>query len=318
MVFAEAKSKINWVDKMKYLTVAGLVIWLVLGSGLAVAGTLTVSLEHSTITKAELISSLNFPAENKTAAIINGKAQFNLNANDTGDRFIIINDLINDPIPTRIGDPTKDINQFVGENLQVSVIGNLSDPAYQIKMLPGVNTFWCSDGSSVTSAGRGPGFPYPYIIQSLKTEPQKLEIKMLLFGDLSLGSLPSINNITEYAPSESTHPSTSTSFNPPFSEWVFSHGVDYGGDDSKCNSCHGNLNTIPANLNMRKRDNFIEIPVDKGFCYRCHYGKSGTGAGLVGEPGCQHPYPQNPYGIPGFDAPLAIAALLVVILIRRR
>ncbi len=89
------------------------------------------------------------------------------------------------------------------------------------------------------------------------------------------------------------HPSTMTSINPPFSKWVFgegSHGVDYGGNDSKCSICHGNLDTKPTNLDTN-RDNFTDIPVNNGFCFRCHYGKSGTDAGFVGKPGCQHPYP---------------------------
>lgn len=96
--------------------VAGLLmVCLVFIAGLASAGTLTVHLEHSleydkkvdSIIKAELISR----TENKTATIINGQARFNLTANDTGDQFIRINDLASDLIPTRIDDPTKDINQ---------------------------------------------------------------------------------------------------------------------------------------------------------------------------------------------------------------
>lgn len=316
---------------MKYHTIAVFVICLILGTGLAAAGTLTVSLQPSlggkgtikaeSITKADLVSPFISPEEGstyKTATIINGIAHFNLSANDTGDRFIRINDLNDNLIPTRIDDPTKDINQFVGENLRVSVIGNLSDPTYQIKTFTKTHgawpRVWCSDGTSVEGENTA-----VYIIQSLKTNPQKLEIKELSYSP----DLVSSENITDYTPSAPTHPSTMTSINPPFSKWVFgdgSHGVDYGGNESKCNTCHGNLDTKPANLDT-KRDNFTDIPVNNGFCFRCHYGKSGTDAGFVGKPGCQHPYaPATPTATPtaipktpAFEALSAIAALLAVL-----
>ncbi len=326
---------------MKYHTIAVFVMWLILGTGLAAAGTLTVSLQPSldgkweiiratSITKADPVSPFISPKEGaiyKTATIINGIAQFNLSANDTGDRFIRINDLNDDLIPTRIDDPTKDINQFVGQKLRVSVIGNLSDPIYQIKTFTKTDgvwpKVWCSDGTSVEGKGTA-----VYIIQSLKTKPQKLEIKYLV----SVSSEPTVTNITDYTSSAPTHPSTMTSIYPPFSKWVFgegSHGVDYGGNDSKCNVCHGNLDTKPANLDT-KRNNFTDIQVNNGFCFRCHYGKSGTDAGFVGEPGCRHPYPTNPIPptttakptampkAPAFETLSAIAALLVVVLIGRK
>ncbi len=325
---------------MKYHAIAVFVIWFVLGTGLVAAGTLTVSLQHSldgkgdiiratSITKADIVSPFISPEEGstyKTATIINGIAQFNLSANDTGDRFIRINDLNDDLIPTRIDDPTKDINQFVGENLRVSVIGNLSDPTYQIKTFTKTHgvwpRVWCSDGTSVEGEGTA-----VYIIQSLKTKPQKLEIKYLVL----VSSKPTVRNITDYLPYAPTHPSTMTSISLPFSKWVFgegSHGVDYGENENKCNTCHGNLDTKPANLDT-KPDNFTDIPVNNGFCFRCHYSKSGTDAGFVGEPGCRHPYsftgpatttstPTATPKTPAFEALWAIAALLVVVLIGRK
>jgi hypothetical protein len=171
-----------------------------------------------------------------------------------------------------------------------------------------------------------------YIIQSLKTKPQKLEIKYVVLVSSEL------TNITDYTPAASIHPSTMTSINPPFSKWVFGeggHGVDYGGNDSKCSTCHGNLDTKPTNLDTN-RDNFTDIPVNNGFCFRCHYGKSGTDAGFVGKPGCQHPYPAPQFTpatttakptaastttmpkTPAFEALSTIAALLAVLLIGRK
>ncbi len=227
------------------------------------------------------VSGIIYNTAYKTATIINGTAQFNLSAADAGDRFIRINDLNDNLIPTRIDDPTKGIAQFVGQNLRESVIGNLSDPTYRIKTFPsgqGNPIVRCTDGTGV-------GFDSLYVILSLKTNPQKLEINglsnSLTSGNIVIISAESVTNFTPTAP---THPSTSTSINPPFSKWVFgkgSHGDDYGGNDSKCSTCHGNLDAEPAS--------FSEITINKGFCFRCHYGKGGTDAGFAGQIGCEHP-----------------------------
>ncbi len=349
---------------MKYHTIAVFVICLILGTRLAAAGTLTVSLSPSldddgvirtmSIMKAVLSSpdgalpdgsfaisrggyGVMYNTAYKNATITNGTAQFNLSAGDTGDRFIRINDLNDNLIPIRIDDPTKDINQFVEQNLRVSVIGNLSDPTYRIKTFPngqGNPVVMCTDGTSV-------GFDSVYIVLSLKTNPQKLEIDQLTNnlemsypGNFS-GNIVIIvaGSVIDYTPTAPTHPSTSTSINPSFSKWVFregSHRNDYSGNDSKCSTCHGNLNTKPAS--------FSEIAVNNGFCFRCHYGKSGTDAGFAGQIGCRHPYPApqftpatttekptaTPTAIPtsipktpAFEALSAISALLVMILVRR-
>ena len=195
---------------MKYQTVAVLVvIWLVLATGLAEAGTLTVSLSPSldgngtikaaSITKAVLSSidgalpdgsfvvssggyGIKFNTSYKNATIINGTAKFNLSTGDVssgyysgsqleGASVMRINDLNDDLIPTRIDDPTKDIHQYVGEKLRVSVIGNLSDPTYRIETFSkgqGKNpVVKCTDGTGVI-------FDSIYIIISLKTNPQEL------------------------------------------------------------------------------------------------------------------------------------------------
>jgi hypothetical protein len=352
------KHKRNVVNKS---IVAGLVVSLILGTGLAAAGTLTVILQPSlgsqgdtiratSITKAVLSSpdgvlpnglfvisrgesGVTYNTSYKTATIINGTAQFNLSAGDAGDRFIRINDLNDNLIPTRIDDPTKGIAQFVGQNLRESVIGNLSDPTYRIKTFPdgqGNPVVKCTDGTGV-------GFDSVYIILSLKTTPQKLEISQLTNnlemshpGNFS-GNLIRISagNVINYTPAAPTH-RISTEFNPPFSKWVFGHGDDYGGNDSKCSNCHGNLDTKPTS--------FSEITVNNGFCFRCHNGKDGTDAGFVGQLGCEHPYPAPPETMitptstakptaiptttatpktPAFEALMAISALLMAVLIRR-
>ncbi|MCZ7391956.1 MAG: cytochrome c3 family protein [Candidatus Methanoperedens sp.] len=359
---------------MKYQTVAGLVvIWLVLATGLAEAGTLTVSLSPSldgngtikaaSITKAVLSSidgalpdgsfvvssggyGIKFNTSYKNATIINGTAKFNLSTGDVssgyysgsqleGASVMRINDLNDDLIPTRIDDPTKDIHQYVGEKLRVSVIGNLSDPTYRIETFSkgqGKNpVVKCTDGTGVI-------FDSIYIIISLKTNPQELEIKAIRDGlEMSQPGnfsgnilIISAERITNFTPTAPTHPSTSTAINPLFSKWVFGHGDDYGGNDSKCSNCHGNLDTKPAS--------FSEITVNNGFCFRCHNGKGGADAGFAGQVGCMHPYPPppelmitptptvTPTAIPttatpktsAFEALSAIAALLSVLLIKRK
>ncbi len=279
---------------MKYHTIAVFMIWFALSTGLAAAGTLTLTLEPSldgkgdiratSITDAKLsdfqgIMVLNDKIYN-AATITNGTARFSLRSNgyewnpygDAGNRYIMINNLYSDLIPTRI-EPTKDIHQFVGQKLQVSVIGNLSDPTYRIE------TFTMEQGKHPTVSYSDGNYspevlgPYDgdvYTVLSLKTNPN--------FQDITLGAprLGREQKILDYTPTASTHPSTSTSINPSFSKWMFgegSHGVDYGGNDSKCSTCHGNLDTKPAK--------FSEITVNNGFCFRCHYGKGGVEKGFT-------------------------------------
>ncbi len=294
----------TYVDSQTlYAGGANFVYFAIIDSG--AGGTLTVSLQPdldgkgdiraTSITKALLsspdgalpsdsfaigsgVSGVIYNTAYKTATIINGTAQFNLSAEDEGDRFIRINDLNDNLIPTRIDDPTKNINQFVGRNARESVIGNLSDPTYRIKTFPngqGNPIVKCIDGTGVM-------FGSIYTILSLKTNPQKLEINQLT-NSLTSGNIMIIDagSVTNYKPATVVHPNTSTSMNQPFSKWVFSHGDDYGGNDSKCGDCHGNLDAEPAS--------FSEITLNYGFCFRCNYGKSGTDAGFAGQIGCEHP-----------------------------
>ncbi len=329
---------------MKYHIIAVFVICLILGTGLAAAGTLTLTLEPSidgkgdikatSITQALLsrydgimiICRVYSPCITyKAATITNGTAKFNLSNEDAGTRYIMINNLSDDNIPTRIDDPTKDIQQFVGRKLQVSIIGSLSDPTYRIKTFtarqgynhPLVNY---PDGNySPEVLGRFGGDAYTVL--SLKTNPQRFQV--ITLGAPHLGKN---QEITDYTPTAPTHPSTSTSTNPSFSKWMYgegSHGFDYGGNDSKCSICHGNLDTKPAN--------FSDITVNNGFCFRCHYGKGGTDNGFIVD--LTRFRPRQPTTTtakltaapttaipktPGFEVLSVIAALLAVLLIGRK
>ncbi len=320
--------------------VVGLVVSLILGTGLAAAGTLTVSLSPSldskgdiiraiSITKAELLEANVFvtaPAAVGTV-VSDNMVLFNLSGIAPGDYFIRLNNRSDEIFPTRIDDPTKGINQFVGQTLRVSVISsNLSDPVYIFKTyLNGLGPVNCSDGYQVSQNS--------YIRLSLKTDPQKLEVNGFEIYQELYDYIIGGRRLLDYTPTTPIHPSTSTSTSPLFSKWVFSHGDDYNRNDSKCSSCHGNLETKPAS--------FSDIAVNNGFCYRCHSGPYIPIVWLVQEDVC----PYHPHAIstttsiptqtstpkptasltttsapatPAFEALLAISALLMAVLIRRR
>ncbi len=130
-------------------------------------------------------------------------------------------------------------------------------------------------------------------------------------------------------PTIATHPSTSTSTNPPFSTWIFSesdHADDYNGTDSKCNTCHGSLDTKPATFSL--------ITTSNGWCYRCHYGKIGVDAGFIDTTAALAATPTSAAvtstptattavstatpKTPAFETLFAISALLITVLVRRR
>jgi hypothetical protein len=327
---------------MKSYIIAVFVVWFVLGTGLVAAGTLILHLEPildgkgdiraTSITDAKLCDFQGICVLNgipyKTATITNGTAKFSLSDRDAGVRLILINNLNDDLIPTRIDDPTKDIHQFVGEKLRVSVIGNLSDPTYRIE------TFTTGQGYDHPAVSYSDGNYSPevlgmfygdiYTVLSLKTNPS---FQVTTLGSSRAGRGQSINSFTPTAP---THPSTSTSINPSFSKWMFgegSHGNDYDGNDSKCNTCHGNLDTKPLK--------FSDVTVNNGFCFRCHYGKGGSDKGFIVDTiglgiGTAAPTTANPTTVPytpaattakpiatpktpAFEALSAIVALLAVL-----
>ncbi len=317
-------------QKIKYSVIAVFVIWLVLGTELAAAGTLTVTLEPSldgkgdiiraiSITKAELLevhAIITKPAAMGTVTSDNS-AQFDLSSIKPGDYFIRLNNRSDDIFPTRIDDPTKEISQFAGQTLRVSVIGNLSDPVYIFKTyFNGLGPVNCSDGWKESSDS--------YIKLSLKTNPQELEVNEFGIYDNQIAA----GKVLDYTPTAPNHPNTSTSTNPPFSKWVFSHGADYGGNDSKCSDCHGNLDAKPAS--------FSEITVNNSFCYRCHYPFIPTIVWLVQEDVCPyHPHMAPPMitptptatptatptptpKTPSFEVISAIVALVIVFLIARK
>ncbi len=330
-------SRISLVNK----SIIGLVVWLILVTGLVAAqtgtaGKLTLSLQPSldgngnvkatSITKAELLGTDGTLM--KTATLSGGKAQFDMNGVAPGDYFIRLNDLPDDLVPTRIDDPGMDINQFVGQKLRVSVIGDPLDPTYKIE------TFSKGQGEHpVVEYSDGAAFPperYAYVILSLKTSPQKFEVRIL-------GSGAQINS---YTPTMSNHPSVPPLTNPPFTKWILSetiildaqgtfqtgHGYTYNGTDSNCNGCHTDMDTKPAT--------FSDVSFTSGWCYRCHYGKAGIDSGFIDTTvistlatttaaptettTATTAAPTQTQKAPAFEALLGISALLAAILVRRR
>lgn len=310
-------------------SIIGLLIWLTLGIGLvaaqtpmaATAGKLTLSLQPSldregdlkatSITTAELLGPDGTVMINGIVA--GGTAQFNLSGIAAGDYFIRVNGLADDLVPTRIDDPTKAISQFVGQMLRVTVIGSLSDPTYRVQTFSKGQgehpVVVYSDGSNEVPE------TYAYVILSLKTSPAKLEIN-------ALGTASQLNN---YTPTTATHPSTSTAVNPTFPTWMLgdkNHANDYNETDSKCNTCHVKLDTKPAT--------FMQVATSNGWCYRCHYGKAGVDAGFIdttalaatptatSTPIATTAAPTATPKTPAFEALLAISALLIMVLVRRR
>ncbi|VVB51584.1 Uncharacterised protein [uncultured archaeon] len=310
-------------ENMKqHLIILGLIICLFFGTGLVTAqeaGTLSFTIlpgldakgtiKAANMTSAELLNADGLVVT--TATVATNTAKFNLSGLTIGDYFIRINGLSDDLVPTRINDATVSINQYVGAKLRLSIIGNISDPAYKIATFskgqgehPSVRY---PDGVNVAPES------YAYIILSMKESPQILEIR-------SLGTGSELNT---YSPGEANHPDSSTWTNKSFSDWILSadnHATNYNGTDSQCNMCHIDMDTIPATL--------VDIKLDNGWCYRCHYGKEGFDSGFIDTTAVvtpvetmavqQTPAPTATPKAPAFEALFAIGALLIAMLVSRR
>ena len=169
-------------------------------------------------------------------------AQFALNGISPGDYFIEVNHLSGDRVPTRIDSNESDINQSVGTRLRNSIIGSISNPTYRIKSRLG---------------GRHQIVNYIIIVSA---NPQKIEVR-------EFNTSRELSNFT----AKGAHQTGDS-----FQTWILgsnNHGINYNGTDSRCNGCHGNLST--------KASTFSAITTNDGWCYRCHYGKSGDGNGFV-------------------------------------
>lgn len=200
------------------------------------------------ITSAELLTTAGITA--RTATISGGAAAFSLSGLSTGTYFIRVNNLADDLVPCYIASTASNINQFVGRGLDQSVIGTIASPTYRFKTFSkGQGYTPVSKYSNGTSAT-----PERYGYAMLTFSTQTMESRVLGTGAL----LTSHRNN-----------------NHSFSTWLVgsnNHGIRYN-NGSNCSGCHGNLDSHPANAG--------NIGESNGWCFKCHYGKTGSGRGLV-------------------------------------
>ncbi len=254
----------------------------------------------ASITKAELFPVNSPDTAYKRANISGNEAQFNLSPGDIGYFLIRINNL-SSYILTYIDDPTKNINQSVGQDLQISIIGNPSDPDYLTKCYKTQGNYsiqWFNGGFLDINTDI-------CIILSLKNSTLKFNV-VSMDGRV-------IPTPIDYSAIKPAHPNISKAL---FPRWVFNHGYAYDGQDSRCNTCHGNLDSKPEG-----RDS---VTIDNGFCFGCHYGKEGIKEGFYSTG--IHPVPvliptkapATPRAVPGFEIALTVTALLILKLLISR
>lgn len=197
-----------------------------------------------------------------SATISGGTAVFSLAGVAAGDYFINVNADADDLVPTRIDDPSIDVDQRVGQKLRSSFIGSLNSPVYRINtysagqgQVPAVKF---SDGTSIVGE-------QPYVIATLDTP--KVEFRVL--GTAYLMSFTALSMMN--------HPSNGEAFD----DWMLmTMGMDHHGDVfnsdggvNQCGFCHQNVTNKPAV--------YSSINPADGWCYRCHNGTDGAGAGFL-------------------------------------
>jgi hypothetical protein len=196
-----------------------------------------------------------------TATIAGGSAVFDLTSVAPADYFLKINGDANDLVPTRIDARSDDVVQRVGQKLRASYIGPSANPTYRImtystgQMKDLVVQF--SDGGVI--AGE-----QPYVLFTFASG--RMEIGVLgtaaPIGSSSLMGCPG-------------HPDSSAD------GWLLNttnqdhHGDVFNADGGaqNCGSCHFGY--------WMKKPSFASVQPAGGWCFRCHYGPDGTGAGFV-------------------------------------
>ncbi len=204
----------------------------------------------------------------------NMTAQFSLSGISPGDYFIEVNGLAGDHLPTRIDSNTSDINQSAGLRLRNSVIGDISNPTYRIKVYPSGNPPVVNSSHPVVNYATGANESiYNFVIVPGNTS--RIEVRVL-------NTSAELSNFTPFS---DTHPAGTNFSSEPFQIWILgditnstgafigNHGHLYNNTDSNCNTCHGSLDT--------KASTFSAITTSNGWCFRCHYGKTGPRNGFV-------------------------------------
>lgn len=209
----------------------------------------------TSLTKVELMDTSG--AVVKTATINVGVASIDMSGLAAGHYFLRVNDLADDLVPTRIDNPGVAMVQGVGTKLRITRVGPAGNPTYRFQTFSKgqawTNVVKYSNGTAATPQA------YAYGLLYLKTSPMKIEMR-------TMGTAALLSTETYTGPH-------------PFATWMMRGGsapphgdpANYTGDGA-C-SCHGNLNTKVANYSSINKEN--------GWCYKCHYGKTGSSNGFV-------------------------------------
>ncbi|MCL6103848.1 MAG: hypothetical protein M1292_15425 [Bacteroidetes bacterium] len=193
-----------------------------------------------------------------TGTVTSGNLVFNLSGISAGDYFIVVNDLLNDQVPTRIADASKTYIQTVGQKFRDARIILGSETLYRIK------TYSQGQGEHpVRKYSDGSNLPNnAWVILSYKATPTVLEIRTME------------DNRLLFAP-------TATNQGPhKFVDWIMggaNHGKGPAGNlaatTAQCGTCHTNFNTKPAS--------WSQITATNGNCYKCHYSIAGDPEGFL-------------------------------------
>jgi len=251
MITCEVKDTGGMTDTIAHpvtvSAISGYKLTLSLDAGLNGSGTSKVI----NITKGELLNTSGSVVAN--AALNAGTAQFDLTGLTAGNYFIRVNDLANDLVPTRLDSVSTNVSQYMGSQLNISVIGTLADPTYKFTTYsPGQS--WPAVVKYTTGAAATPT-RYAYAWLYLKTSPQKIETRVLGTGTLL-----------------ATHLAGGYHNFPTWMLGSNNHGVKYV-TGTNCTGCHGNLDTKPAS--------YGSIGESNGWCFQCHYGKTGSSNGML-------------------------------------
>jgi len=219
------------------------------------------NVKATVITDAVLLSTTGTTV--KTATIGFGAAVFDLSGVAAGDYFIRVDGDADDLVPTRIDDPTKNVEQRVGQKLRASYVQPAVGAGYRI------NTWSAGQGESPISAYSDGGIipnEQPYVIVTLGTP--KIEFKVL-------GTAAPLSS---YTPTSNVHASNGEAFynwllktNGLDQHGVYVLGVD--GGTTVCQGCHANLGTKPTS--------YSSVAPTNGWCFQCHNGPAGDGTGFV-------------------------------------
>jgi len=247
------------------------------GSPLPNANTLTLRLDPSlagedadaplvsAIENAELLSSTGGVVQ--TATISGGTAVFSIGTLIAGrDYFIRINSLADALVPTRLDTTTGAVEQSISPSLQTSVVGPANEPTYRVRtfLQPHKGIVRYSNGLELVPRQTA------YAVLT-RTTPPSLSIRVLGTGE----------EVNSFSPTVTTHPGIGPSLQPfdTFTLDLLStahHGAVYGGDDTRCSACHGNLDVKVLTFGT-----ITPLSANGGWCFRCHYGKLGDELGFV-------------------------------------